>query len=134
MTFLLPLPSLLLNLTIVRSLGSLRSYDGNSNENASLQLNFCSIEVFCDYSMLVTLYKISGVRFRLLGTSGFRAKARYQRFTAASSRCLQNLEHENFTSSLGRLRENIAQKACRTCSTIIFLDSTNQTIDLWRCR
>ena len=26
------------------------------------------------------------------------------------------------------------QKACRTCSTIIFLHSTNQIIDLWRCR
>ena len=26
------------------------------------------------------------------------------------------------------------QKACHTCSTIIFLHSTNQIIDLWRCR
>ena len=26
------------------------------------------------------------------------------------------------------------KKACRTCSTIIFLHSTNQIIDLWRCR
>ena len=26
------------------------------------------------------------------------------------------------------------QKACRTCSTIVFLHSTNQIIDLWRCR
>ena len=26
------------------------------------------------------------------------------------------------------------QKACRTCSMIIFLHSTNQIIDLWRCR
>ena len=108
MTFLLPL---LLNLPIVGSLGSLRSYDGNCNENASLKLNFCSIEVFCDYSMLITLYKISGVHFRLLGTSGFRAKARNQRLTAASSRCLQNLEHENFTSSFGSLRQNIAPKS-----------------------
>ena len=28
----------------------------------------------------------------------------------------------------------IAPKACRTCSTIIFLHSANQIIDLWRCR
>ena len=26
------------------------------------------------------------------------------------------------------------QKACRTCSTIIFPRSTNRIIDLWRCR
>ena len=26
------------------------------------------------------------------------------------------------------------QKACRTCSTIIFPHSANQVIDLWRCR
>ena len=26
------------------------------------------------------------------------------------------------------------QKACRTCSTIIFPHSTNQIIELWRCR
>ena len=29
--------------------------------------------------------------------------------------------------------KNLQQKACRTCSTIIFLHSTNQIIDLWRC-
>ena len=30
--------------------------------------------------------------------------------------------------------ENFHQKACRTCSTITFPRSTNQGIDLWRCR
>ena len=30
--------------------------------------------------------------------------------------------------------QTLHQKACRTCSTIIFLHSTNQIIDLWRCR
>ena len=29
--------------------------------------------------------------------------------------------------------KTLHQKACRTCSTIIFLHSTNQIIDLWRC-
>ena len=28
----------------------------------------------------------------------------------------------------------IATKACRTCSTIIFPHSSNEIIDLWRCR
>ena len=30
--------------------------------------------------------------------------------------------------------KTLHQKACRTCSTIIFLISTNQIIDLWSCR
>ena len=39
--------------------------------------------------MLVTLYKICGVHFRLLGTIGFHVKAKKKRFTVASSRCRQ---------------------------------------------
>ena len=70
--------------------------------------------------MLITLDKISGVLFCLLGTNGFRVKAKKERFTAASSRCRQNLKYENFPASFG--------------STIIFLHLTNQIIDLWRCR
>ena len=61
--------------------------------------------------MLITLYKIGGVYFRLLGKNGFRVKAKSERFTAASSRCHQNLKYENFTSSFGRLRQNIAPKS-----------------------
>ena len=46
---------------IDRATGSLRSYDGNCNENVTLKLNFALSEVFCDYSISVTLYKIGGV-------------------------------------------------------------------------
>ena len=53
--------------------------------------------------MLLTLYKIGGVHFRLFGANGFHVKANNERFTAASSRCGQNLKYENFTSSFGRL-------------------------------
>ena len=61
--------------------------------------------------MLITLYKIGEVHFRLLGTNGFHAKAKNERFTTASSRCRQNLKYENFTSSFGRLRQNRAARA-----------------------
>ena len=61
--------------------------------------------------MLVTLYKIGGVHFRLLGTNGFHVKAKNERFTAESFRCRQNLKNENLTSSFGRLRQNIAPKS-----------------------
>ena len=61
--------------------------------------------------MLITLYKIGGVQFRLLGTNGFHVKAKNERFTAAGLRCRQNLKYENFTSSFGTLRQNIASKS-----------------------
>ena len=61
--------------------------------------------------MLVALYKIGEVHFRLLGTNGYHAKAKNERFTAASSRCGQKLKYENFTWSFGRLRQKIAPKS-----------------------
>ena len=42
---------------------------------------------------------------------GFYVKAKSERFTAASSRCRQNLKYEKFTSSFGRLRQKIAPKS-----------------------
>ena len=46
--------------------------------------------------MFITLYKIGELHFRLLGTNGFHVKAKSERFTAASSRCCQNLKYGNF--------------------------------------
>ena len=59
----------------------LRSYDGNCNENFTLKLNFALSKVFCDNSMLVRLYKIGGVHFRLLGTNVFHLKLENEGFT-----------------------------------------------------
>ena len=85
---------------MLRSFGqALRSYDGNCKENVTLKLNLALSWVSCDYSMLITLNKIGGVQFCLLGTNGFHVKAKNERFTPASSRCRQNLKYENFTSS-----------------------------------
>ena len=63
------------------------------------------------YSMSVTLYKISDVSFRLLGTNGLDAKAKNEKFNAVGSRCRQNLKYENLTSSFGRLRQKNATKS-----------------------
>ena len=71
--------------------------------------------------MLVMLYEIGGVHFRLLGANGFHLKAKNERFTAAGSLCRQNIAFEKFTSSFDILDE----KACSTCSTIL-PHSTNQ--------
>ena len=79
----------------------------------TLKLNFALVKSF----VLLWLFhfgqvnKIGGVHFRLLGTKGFYAKAKTGTFTAASLRCRQNLKCENFTSSFGRLRQNIAPKS-----------------------
>ena len=61
--------------------------------------------------MLIMLYKIGGVHFRLFGTNGFHVKAKNERFTAASFRCRHILKYENFTLLFGRLRQNIAPKS-----------------------
>ena len=46
--------------------------------------------------MLLALFKIDEVHFRLLGTNGFHVKAKNGRFSAAGSRCRQNLKYLNF--------------------------------------
>ena len=80
--------------------------------------------------MFITLYKIDGVHFRLLGTNGFHVKAKNERFTAASSRCRQNLKYENFTSSFGRLRQNTAPKkrAARAARLFFFIQPIKSLI------
>ena len=61
--------------------------------------------------MLVTLYEIEKLYFRLLGTNGFYANATNERFPSAGSRCRLNLKYENLTSSFGRLHQKIAPKS-----------------------
>ena len=61
--------------------------------------------------MLVTLYKIGEVNFRVLGTNGYRVKAKNEKFTAACSRCGQSLKYENSTSSFGRPRHKNAPQS-----------------------
>ena len=91
--------------------GSLRSYDGNCNENVALKLNL----VFSGYSML---YKIGVVQNRRGALSlawdecfFFHVNTKNERLTSRSSSCHENLKYENFKSSFGRLRQNIAAKS-----------------------
>ena len=64
--------------------------------------------------------------FYLLGTSAFHVKAKNEKFAAAGSRCRQNLKFDNFTSSFGRLRQNIAPKSVPHVQHDYFV-----IIDLW---
>ena len=68
----------------------------------------------CFKLSLLQLFHVDHVvhnRRSAFSTNGFHVKAKNERFTAASSRCRQNLKYENFTSSFGRLRQNIALKS-----------------------
>ena len=84
--------------------------------------------------MLVKLYKIGEVRFRLFYSNVFHVKAKNERFTAAGSHCHQNLKFRNFKSSFGRLLQQVAPKSVPHVLHDYFLNSTNQIIDLWCCR
>ena len=81
--------------------------------------------------MLITLYKIGELHFRFLGKNGFHVKAKSERFTAASSRCRQNLKYENFTSSFSRLRQNIystKKRAARAARLFFFIQPIKSLI------
>ena len=90
-------------------IGSLRSYDGNSKENVILKLNFALSLLRLFHVYHVVQNRRSALSFAW--HEGFHVKAKNERFTAASSRCRQNLKYENFTSSFERLRQNIAPKS-----------------------
>ena len=82
--------------------------------------------------MLITLYKIGEVHFRLLGTNGFHVKAN-ERFTAASSRCRHNLKYENFTSSFCRLQYSASKhctkkRAARAARLFFFIQTIKSLI------
>ena len=59
-------------------------------------------------------------------------KTKNERFTAAGSRCRQNLKYANPRGCSADYVKNLQQKACRACSMIIFPYSTGQVFDLWR--
>ena len=79
-------------------------------------------------------YKMGKVHFRSLGTNGFHAKAKNEDLLLQARVVVRTSKMKILSHSLCRLRTKFHQKVCRTCSTIIFLHSINQIIDLWRCR
>ena len=71
----------------------------NIREFKKLRRKLKRKKVFCNYSMLITLYEKGEPHFRLLGTIGFHVKTKSERCTAASSRCGQNLKYSLFSNS-----------------------------------
>ena len=75
------------------------------------------------------------VHFRLLGTNGFRVKAKNERFDYCGLSLSSEPQMWKIYVVVWQITpKKLRQKACRTCSTIIFSDSANHIIDLWRCR
>ena len=116
-------------------IGSLRSYGGRCNENDTFKYNFSLGSVFLRlFNVCHVIRNRQSVLFVFFGPNAFHVKAENEKLIASDLCCRQKLKYENFTSSFGRLRQKLHQKSCRTCSTIIFPHSTNQIINLWRCR
>ena len=76
--------------------------------------------------MLITLNKIGGVYFRLLGKNGFHVKAKNERFTAESFRCRQNLKYEKLTSSFGK--HCTKKRAARAARLFFFIQPIKSMI------
>ena len=97
--------------------------------------NFAVDKVLCDYSLLFTLCEIDVVSFHLIDTNGFYITTEKKRWTAAGGgRGLVVVRTSNFKIWRRRLADYVKEmylNACCTCSTIIFLYSTNHFIDLW---
>ena len=112
-------------------LGSLRSYDANCNENVTLKLNFAlSILQLFHVGHLVQNRR-SALLLAWHEWISCKGKESNERFTARVV-----VKTSNMKISRRRLADYVKtlyQKACRACSTIIFLHSTNQIIDVWRC-
>ena len=60
------------------------------------------------------LYKTDEVSSHLIDTSGFHVKAESERFSAVGSLCHENLEFENFRSSLVDYVKEMYLIACCT--------------------
>ena len=79
--------------------------------------------------MLIILYRIGGVLFRLLGTNGFHVKAKNQRFTAASSGCRRN---SNMKISRRRLADCVKtlhkKRAARAARLFFFIQPMKSLI------
>ena len=71
--------------------------------------------------MLITLYKIGEVHSRFLGTNGFHAKAKDKRFTAAGSRCSQNLIKMKISRHLADYVKNCTKKHAAHAARLFFL-------------
>ena len=101
-------------LLIVALLRSSRRYDGCCNENITWKFVKFAVgdKVFCDYCE----------SFHLIGTSVFIWRQR-QKYFLLGLRRRQNYKFDKLAS------KKLPQTACRTCSTIIFPQSTNHVSD-----
>ena len=97
-------------------------------------MELCVGKVFCDYSMLFTLYKIGEVYFRLLSTSDFHIKAKKERLLLRAHVVVKISNMNNLCLRLADYVKKLQRRACRTYSTIIFHHSANQIIDFYISR
>ena len=113
-------------------LGSLRSYDGNCKENVSLKLKFALSLLRLFHVDHVVQNKRSALS--LAWHEWFSCKGKEEKIYCSELPLSTEPQIWISRRRLADYVKTLHQKAYRTCSTIIFLHSTNQIIDLWRCR
>ena len=74
------------------------------------------------------------MHFRMFGMNGSHAKAKNETFTDVGLTCVRTSKMKISRRHLADYVKKLHQKACCTSNTIFFLHSTNQIIELWRCR
>ena len=96
---------------------------------ASLKINTGLIMTIFDRSILFAFYIVDKVRYRWIGVRDvklnlwFYAQVVIKTVNEVISRCCFAEDGMDLFIS-----------ACRACSTLIFTRSTNEILNLWRCR
>ena len=103
-------------------------------QSVALKYNLALSYVFCDYSMLVTLCKVGEVCFRFLGTNGFSCKGKEWKIYCCGLALPSKHVQSNMKISRRYLAKNCTKKRVARAARLFFPHSTNQIIDLWRCR
>ena len=113
-------------------------YEGNRELNELrllLQRKHHALEL-CVRLSVSRLFRIGHVLHhrRCLALIGFHTKTKNERFILPWCRVVVRTSQMKISRRhLADIVIKLHQKAYRTCSTITFLRSTNQSIDLWRC-
>ena len=96
-------------------------------QSVTLKLNLALSYVFCNYSMLVTLCKVGEVNFKFafLAQLGFMKRQRMKDLLLRDRVVVRTSNMKVSRRHLADSVKNLHQKACRTCSRIIFPHSAN---------
>ena len=100
----------------------------------SLKINTDPIVTIFDCSILFAFYIVGKVRYKWIGVRDVNLNAGDERFVDLCSSCHKTVNEVISRCCFAEDGTDLFISACRTCSTLIFTRSTNQILNLWRCR